>query len=345
MHMKNQYIADIGDYGKYSMLKHFEDAGIRIAINWYLTKDDNSNDGKHVRYLLDDKMRVYDSTVFDVLKSLYVEDKRTVSEIEKSILFQNVRFYNKAIDFDGTSLEIKSQRKIWHYNGLEILKDTDLVFLDPDNGLLTSNRNNHLDKYVLPNEVFDYYKAGRNVVFYCHKGRRNQEQWEEYKRYMHNMISYSKSFGITFHKGTQRSYIFVVHPKDYERYLSIISFVLKDWDGLFTFEAVDTRSRLKLISNEIQKFISLEKPRFGELFKFLESNGMVVHNYSDFASSAPIDVDFELENLDSCDVEKCCALVVMMYREDHFCNGSLLERWQNGEMQKVLRRLMQLINN
>ena len=44
--MKNQYVGDIGDFGKYSMLRAFIDAGIKVGVNWYLTEDDGSNDGK-----------------------------------------------------------------------------------------------------------------------------------------------------------------------------------------------------------------------------------------------------------------------------------------------------------
>ena len=42
--MKNQYVADIGDFGKYSLLRAFAEAGIKVSINWYLTVDDASND-------------------------------------------------------------------------------------------------------------------------------------------------------------------------------------------------------------------------------------------------------------------------------------------------------------
>lgn len=38
--MKNQYVGDIGDFGKYSMLRAFIDAGIKVGVNWYLTEDD-----------------------------------------------------------------------------------------------------------------------------------------------------------------------------------------------------------------------------------------------------------------------------------------------------------------
>ena len=49
--MKNQYLCDIGDYGKYALLRAFAKDGIRIGVNWYLTEDDGSTDGKMKDYL------------------------------------------------------------------------------------------------------------------------------------------------------------------------------------------------------------------------------------------------------------------------------------------------------
>ena len=43
--MKNQYFGDIGDYGKYGLLRWLAGQGLSIAVNWYLTPDNASNDG------------------------------------------------------------------------------------------------------------------------------------------------------------------------------------------------------------------------------------------------------------------------------------------------------------
>ncbi len=39
--MKNQYVADIGDYGKYGLLRFLARKGIKVGVNWYLTPDDS----------------------------------------------------------------------------------------------------------------------------------------------------------------------------------------------------------------------------------------------------------------------------------------------------------------
>ena len=58
--MKNQYVGDIGDYGKYGLLRFLSNRGIKIGINWYLTEDDKSSDGKFIEYLKKPADRVYD---------------------------------------------------------------------------------------------------------------------------------------------------------------------------------------------------------------------------------------------------------------------------------------------
>lgn len=344
--MKDQYVADIGDYGKYSLLKHFEDAGLRIGINWYLTECDGSHDGGKTRYLFDDNMRKYDQIVFDVLKRLYGENNRYISAVEKSRLFHSADYYNEKMEFIGTPSERKAQRDKWHDKGMTFLKDADLIFLDPDNGLFTRNNTTSKNtvKYVLPKEVFDYYKEGHNVVFYCHKGRRTQDKWEEYKRFMFNMLPYSRPLGMTFHKGTQRSYIFLIHPKDYEKYLNVIHSVIEDWQNVFEDEPIDTHPRLNGLYNGLLEFIDDEQPKCDELLSFLDINGMVVRDYYNYISSTPIDVDYELMQIASADLEKSAALLSMLFREDHFSEGSFEKRWRKGEVQKVLQRMLDVIN-
>ena len=72
--MKNQYVGDIGDYGKYGLLRFFADHDIRIGINWYLTENDGSSDGKFTNYLNNPEDRIYDPELFDSLKEIPCAD-------------------------------------------------------------------------------------------------------------------------------------------------------------------------------------------------------------------------------------------------------------------------------
>ncbi len=76
--MKNQYVGDVGDFGKYSLLRAFSGNGIKVGINWYLTENDESNDGKFTSYLDEESMRRRSPEVFDALKRIAINHEKTV---------------------------------------------------------------------------------------------------------------------------------------------------------------------------------------------------------------------------------------------------------------------------
>ena len=89
--MKNQYFADVGDYGKYGLLRYIIKSIITVGINWYLTENDppetikKQNDGKHIRYL--EKETGYidcDRDLYEFLRDTHPEipDNRNVEHIE-----------------------------------------------------------------------------------------------------------------------------------------------------------------------------------------------------------------------------------------------------------------------
>ena len=239
--MKDQYIADIGDYGKYSLLRAFIKAGEKVGINWYLTDDDGTSDGKFTDYLYDDtrrSLRRYDPELFDALKEIKALD-RSVQGIELSGILGDTVFYNRRMIFEGTSKERLNQRAEWHLAAMEQLSGVDLVYLDPDNGLKSSVATSKAaGKYVYASEIEGYYEE-HNVVFYCHKGRRTTKEWERYKAKVPKLLPGAKPVVLTYHKGTQRSYIFLIHPKDYDRYRKILDSFLKRWGEVFTEETIE----------------------------------------------------------------------------------------------------------
>ena len=67
--MKNQYFGDIGDYGKYGLLRFLAKRGVTIAVNWYLTPDDQPNDGSIRGYFDKVKDRKYDPEMWRIKSS------------------------------------------------------------------------------------------------------------------------------------------------------------------------------------------------------------------------------------------------------------------------------------
>ena len=79
--MKNQYFGDVGDYGKYGLLKFLGERDVKIAVNWYLTKDDEnkSGDGGFIDYLKEkneQKYLKYDPDLFATLKEMVLPEPK-----------------------------------------------------------------------------------------------------------------------------------------------------------------------------------------------------------------------------------------------------------------------------
>ena len=216
--MKNQYVGDIGDYGKYGLLRFLASHGIKIGVNWYLTENDGSTDGKFTTYLKNPADRVYDPELFDALQNIADHPDKTVKMIKQA-----------------------GNRRLWFNNSTLMLGNAELIFADPDNGISyrKTARTKDSEKFILPEDVAEYYNSGRNVVYYCHKGRRKQEAWDQAKEEIRNHIRDAQLLAVTCHRGTQRSYIFVLHPDCYMKYEKIITaFLDSEWGNMFTWEHV-----------------------------------------------------------------------------------------------------------
>ena len=240
--MKNQYFGDIGDYGKYGLLRFLAGHNVTIAINWYLTKDDLSNDGNIRGYLTKEKDRIYDPDLFEVLKTMCDQNKKDIYSFAALGMIPGARYFDIPVEPVLSTLTVSEKRAVrkqWHQEALAVCDGVDLVFLDPDNGLRSGTPTAKKDavKFVYSSEVADYYGRGQDVVYYCHKGRRTDAQWEKTKYIMQEQCPSAVLMGITYHRGTQRSYIFVVHPEREKLYRDLLNDFLKTaWSDCFTDE-------------------------------------------------------------------------------------------------------------
>lgn len=244
--MKNQYVGDVGDFGKYSLLRAFSNKGVHIGVNWYLTDNDGSNDGKFTGYLSKGNLRKYCPEVFDVLKGIASKPDKSVEDIEKSGIITDAVFYNELLKPVGTASDREQERMSWFRESVCELEAAELIFLDPDNGLFRNDDSSlrGAEKYALPEEVESYYLSGKNAVYYCHKGRRPDEQWSAYKKVMFDRVKGAKPLILTYHKGSQRSYVFLIHEEDYSSYRKIADEFVDRWDGIFTEEMIGSAGNI-----------------------------------------------------------------------------------------------------
>ena len=266
--MKNQYVGDIGDYGKYGLLRFLASYGIKIGVNWFLTENDGSTDGKFTTYLKNPADRVYDPELFDALQNIADHPDKTVKMIKQAGIIPDAEFFGEMLKSSSLKADAREwNRRLWFNNSTLMLGNAELIFADPDNGISYRKkaRTKDSEKFILPEDVAEYYNSGRNVVYYCHKGRRKQEAWEQAKAEIRNHIRDAQILAVTFHRGTQRSYIFVLHPDCYMKYEKIITaFLDSEWGSMFTWENVARNAFLtdNQQDQEIKIILETLRPRF-----------------------------------------------------------------------------------
>ena len=175
--VQDKYVGDIGDYAKFSLLRALS-CDRRLGLSWYLFPDEGNNDGRHIDYLgQHTKWRHFDEQTFETLKDIVSTGKRCVSEIEQSDLLPDATvFWSCRLDFQGCARsDQKEWRNNWFMNSLERLKDCDLVFADPDNGIkrretFRPGQRKHA-KSIPECEARTLADGGRPVVIYHHNTR------------------------------------------------------------------------------------------------------------------------------------------------------------------------------
>jgi hypothetical protein len=234
--MQNRYAGDIGDFGKLGLLRVLQDAGFSIGVNWYLTPDENHNqDGKHTNY---DGLRPCDERLWRELKQI-VDSDRNVAALQTDRILK-ATFYEKPLDFKGKKkAERREIRENWHQNALKKLSGLDLVFVDPDNGLIvkSAEKKPKENKFVLTKELADYYEQGSSVIYYQHKARRQDSYYEDQHRQLLSRPEFAgaSGLGIKFWKTSHRYYFFILQPEHKAKVTKAVREMLKlEWNNCFS---------------------------------------------------------------------------------------------------------------
>lgn len=173
--MQNRYAADIGDFVKLSMLRHLT-ASRRLGVLWWLYPDEAHNaDGKHVAYLDRPHLwRSLDPVLFDHLRSIVESGNRNVEALEQVGLFEDAVYFNDAVPVEGRTSDRRASRSAWFDGACNAVRDCDLLFLDPDNGLETANYSagaRKAGKSVALAELKSLQREGRTIIVYHHHTR------------------------------------------------------------------------------------------------------------------------------------------------------------------------------
>ena len=170
--MQDCYAGDIGDYGKFALLRELRKQGLSIGVYWYKTDAITSKKQNDGEYCIPDRLMDCDTDLSVRLRKIFHSQDGIVRSIKA---LENEKFIDGALYFsEDVSVD---HRDKWHQHALCELSGSDLVFLDPDNGLIVSSAEKSRQKqckYVLDSEVRDYLSQGQSVLLYQHRPRVNE---------------------------------------------------------------------------------------------------------------------------------------------------------------------------
>lgn len=226
--MQDRYAGDVGDFGKIGMLRQIAESGLKIGVNWYLTykpEEHINADGKYIGYLNDVTFKGCDD---ELLKSLYTitNGTRSIAALENANLIPNATYYKERLKPGGDKDFI---RLIWYRKSLETLLEADIIFCDPDNGLIVksvSQNSNKSDKYIISDELISYYQAGKSLIFYNHRCREQEQVYLQRFQTLkqRNELVGAEWRGLKFVRGTIRDYIFILQAQ----HLAVVDLAMKN---------------------------------------------------------------------------------------------------------------------
>jgi hypothetical protein len=225
--MKNQYFGDINDYRKYGLLRSIQSTcDMKLLVAWMLTPDDGSSDGKFITYLKEpDKWEQLDPPLYQELNRLLSQNqKREVRLIEESNFFNGCKYYSEYVP------DKASERDVWFSSMLNKSKESDFVFLDPDNGLeiksITYGRKNS-SKFLYWQEVSALWSSGKSLLIYQHFTR---EKREDFIQRMLNALSEKTEGSIVEAFSTPHVlFLMALQPEHHKFHKPIINLVQEKW--------------------------------------------------------------------------------------------------------------------
>ena len=217
--MQDRYAGDIGDFGKIGLLKALYTQGLSIGVNWYRVesldtekKADGTYKQEDGKYLIPEKLQVCDTLLAEKLTKIAKSDHRSIRSLEQGNFILNARYYSEPVSVAG--------REEWHKKALDLLNDLDIVFVDPDNGMLVKSvgkKSVKSVKYTFYEEVRDYVRRGQSVLIYNHRSRKQETQYFHeicYKLQEATGITETDILKITFPKCSVRDYLAVPASMD-----------------------------------------------------------------------------------------------------------------------------------
>lgn len=218
-------MGDIGDFGKYGLLRALCADDLSLGVVWYLVPNEGGDgNGAHVGYLDATpanlrRFRTCDPALYDALGEVVSNGARSVRSVrEQALLPSDTVFYEEPLSFDGmpgigarASQARLDHRTGWVKGAVEATQGCDVVFADPDNGLEsgTPRHRRRGPKFAFFDELAPYLQRGQSLVVYHHLHRSYPASEQVRERLDQIGERLGKAFALLYRRGTLRAFFIV----------------------------------------------------------------------------------------------------------------------------------------
>ena len=164
--MQERYLGDIHDFYKFLFLKYLsKKLKKKIGLNWYLVDpkqvgigEEKKKDGEKRNYLKNDDICKLDLKISkEFEKIVNIKDRNIKNFTYQTHLNNYIKFFNEKIPHIN--------RELWLRKSLKFFRNNDIIFLDPDNGLLKRKESRNSLKHLLIDELLKYFCEKKIVIF------------------------------------------------------------------------------------------------------------------------------------------------------------------------------------
>jgi hypothetical protein len=197
--MQDIYSFDVGDFGKLGLLRLLCHTDLALGVLWWRTQLGTPGaDGKHMSYLRDPRFRVCDSALWDEMGRRFRSGPRTIAALEPLFSGETI-FHSDFVPYGAA-------RTQWLRSAMDRVKSVDVVFCDPDNGVMfdevcTSTRHIGLA------EVRELFDAGHSLFLYHHLNRsmsHDRQIVNGLERLCVELPGLSDAWGLHYRRGSGR---------------------------------------------------------------------------------------------------------------------------------------------
>ncbi len=235
--MQDCYAGDVGDFGKYGLLRALCGDDLRLGVLWYRFEScDGGNDVDYLQPPRSDDFERCNPQLFRAMRAI-VQGKRTIAAVEASdALPYGTVCFSQELDITPNDPwgEREQKRSKWLADGFERVTDAQVVFADPNTGLeipsvgpvaVGGSGNNDGRKYAYYHDLQPHWEAGRSIIVYHHssrsvKGQTVEIQVENRMEALRRHFRLSRRqnvMALRYHRGTSRTYLVVPAPEHAER--------------------------------------------------------------------------------------------------------------------------------